>query len=55
VETLAGFLLYRLGHIPQVGESVIFEDRRLTIIEMDQRRIARIRVEPIAAMAEPAT
>jgi putative hemolysin len=52
VETLAGFVLYRLGHIPQVGESVVFEDRRLTVVEMDQRRIARIRVEPVAP--EPA-
>jgi putative hemolysin len=47
VETLAGFLLFRLGHIPQVGESVVYEDRRLTVVEMDQRRIARIRVEPV--------
>jgi CBS domain containing-hemolysin-like protein len=49
VETLAGFVLYRLGHIPAPGESVVFEDRRLTVVEMDARRIARILVEP----AEP--
>ena len=55
VETLAGFLLYRLGHIPQVGESVLFEDRRLTVMEMDARRIAKIRVEPLAPAAEPAS
>lgn len=55
VETLAGFLLYRLGHIPQVGESVVFEDRRLTIAEMDARRIAKIRVEPVTPQAEPAS
>jgi putative hemolysin len=53
VETLAGFVLFRLGHIPQVGESVVFEDRRLTVVEMDQRRIARIRVEPVTP--EPAS
>lgn len=46
VETLAGFVLARLGHIPKAGESVVFEDRRLTVVEMDARRIARIRVEP---------
>jgi putative hemolysin len=46
VETLAGFLMARLGHIPKAGESVVFEDRRLTVVEMDARRIARIRVEP---------
>jgi CBS domain containing-hemolysin-like protein len=47
VETLAGFLLMRLGHIPKEGESIDFEGRRLTVIEMDARRIARIRVEPV--------
>jgi CBS domain containing-hemolysin-like protein len=55
VETLAGFVLYRLGHIPQVGESVVFEDRLLTVVEMDQRRIARIRVEPVTPEPAPAT
>jgi CBS domain containing-hemolysin-like protein len=47
VETLAGFLLMRLGHIPQAGESIVHEDRRLTVIEMDGRRIAKIRVEAV--------
>jgi len=48
VETLAGFLLFRLGHIPQPGESITHEGRRLTVVEMDNRRIAKIRVEPVA-------
>jgi CBS domain containing-hemolysin-like protein len=47
VETLAGFLLMRLGHIPNEGESIDFEGRRLTVVEMDARRIARVRVEPV--------
>ena len=47
VETLAGFVLMRLGHIPKVGESVDYEGRRLTVVEMDNRRIAKIRVEPV--------
>jgi putative hemolysin len=47
VETLAGFLLAQLGHIPQPGESVVFEGRRLTVVEMDAHRIAKIRVETI--------
>ena len=46
VETLAGFLLIRLGHIPNPGESVVFDGRKLTVIEMDHRRIAKVRVEP---------
>ena len=47
VETLAGFLLMRLGHIPQAGESVTFEGRRITVVEMEGRRIGKVRVEPI--------
>ncbi|MGA2850077.1 MAG: hemolysin family protein [Terracidiphilus sp.] len=54
VETLAGFLLMRLGHIPGPGESIVFEGRRLTVAEMDGRRIAKIRVEPIETPKPPA-
>ena len=48
VETLAGFLLAQLGHIPQPNESVVYEQRRYTVAEMSGRRISRVRVEPIA-------
>jgi CBS domain containing-hemolysin-like protein len=54
VETLAGFVLMRLGHIPRAGESVDFEDRRLTVMEMDGRRISKIRVEPLKDAATAA-
>jgi CBS domain containing-hemolysin-like protein len=47
VETLAGFLLAQLGHIPHGGESVDYEGRRLTITEMSGRRIAKVRVEKV--------
>jgi len=53
VETLAGFLLMRLGHIPKSGESITFEGRRLTVVEMEGRRIAKIRVEPVTAQTGP--
>jgi CBS domain containing-hemolysin-like protein len=53
VETLAGFVLARLGHIPQPGESVVFENRRLTVVEMDARRIARIRMETVEPTPGP--
>ena len=47
VETLAGFLLAQLGHIPEAGESVDFEGRRYTIAEMSGHRISRVRIEPV--------
>jgi putative hemolysin len=45
VETLAGFLLHKLGHIPQTGELVDFGGRRFEVVEMDGKRIARVKVE----------
>jgi len=44
-ETLAGFLLFRLAHIPEAGETVEAEGRRFTVLEMEGRRIARVRIE----------
>jgi len=44
-ETLAGFLLSRLGHIPEPGESVEYEERRWTVKQMDRNRIARVEIE----------
>ena len=46
-ETLAGFLLFRLGAIPRSGDQVEFAGRRYTVLEMDRNRIARVRVETI--------
>lgn len=44
-ETLAGFLLLHLGHIPTPGDSVEFALCRFTVLEMDFNRVARVRVE----------
>jgi magnesium and cobalt exporter, CNNM family len=44
-ETLAGFLLFQLGYIPKVGETIEYGGRRFTILEMDHNRIARVGIE----------
>ena len=44
-ETLAGFLLYRLGSIPHPGDSVEHDGRRYTVAQMDRNRIAQVRIE----------
>ncbi|HTW48819.1 MAG TPA: hemolysin family protein [Acidobacteriaceae bacterium] len=55
VETLAGFLLARLGKIPSGGESIDYEGRRLTVLEMTGRRISKVRVQQLQpAPREPA-
>ena len=47
VETLAGFMLAHLGHIPAAGESLEFEGRRYIVAEMTGQRISRVRVEDL--------
>ncbi len=51
-ETLAGYLLYRLGRIPRAGDAVEHAGRRYTVTEMEFNRVARVRIariEPPAA------
>jgi CBS domain containing-hemolysin-like protein len=43
-ETLAGFLMARLGHIPAGGESVIVDGWEFAVVEVDRRRIEQVRV-----------
>jgi len=43
-ETVAGYVMAELGHLPQIGESVDVEGYRLTVAELDGRRVARVRV-----------
>ncbi len=43
-ETVAGYLLSALGHLPQTGESAELNGSRLTVTELDGRRIARVKV-----------
>jgi putative hemolysin len=45
-ETVAGYVLAALGHLPVVGDSVTVEGRELTVLELDGRRIARLSVSP---------
>lgn len=55
--TLAGFVLERLGKIPHGGENFLFEGRRYTVLEMEGRRVAKLRIEkvPVPAAAPKAT
>ncbi len=51
-ETLAGFLLYRLGRIPKPGDFVEHGARRFTVLEMDRKRIAKVKVERVGTSEE---
>jgi CBS domain containing-hemolysin-like protein len=43
-ETLAGFILERLGRLPQPGDAVQYQNARLTVLEMQGPRIRRVEV-----------
>jgi len=46
-ETVAGFVISKLGTLPAVGKSVIAEQCEFEILSMDVRRISRVRVSRI--------
>lgn len=45
IETLAGFMLAQLGHLPKTGEEVAYGGHVFRVLEMNGRRISRIRVQ----------
>jgi putative hemolysin len=47
--TLAGFMLSRLKRIPRGGEWVEENGYKLTIVDMEGRRIVKIKVEKVTA------
>ena len=48
-ETVAGYMLAMLGQLPTGHEAVEVGGHRLTVLAMDGRRIARVRVDPRGA------
>ena len=52
-ETLAGFVMAALGHVPRIGEAVEADGHRLEVIKLDGRRVSRVRVTPIPPGTEP--
>jgi CBS domain containing-hemolysin-like protein len=54
-ETLAGYLLAELGHIPEPGETVTVPGWEFTVMEVDRRRIEQVRVTRTAPLEEERT
>jgi putative hemolysin len=56
--TVGGFVLDRLGFIPRGGESFDYENLRFTVVEMDGKRVARVKIQRVRspeADSKPAT
>ncbi|MCU0262530.1 MAG: hemolysin family protein [Candidatus Nanopelagicales bacterium] len=51
-ETVAGWFVAQLGRLPAVGDELLGAGARFEVIELDGRRISRIRVTPV--VVEPA-
>jgi putative hemolysin len=53
-ETIGGFILNRLGFIPRGGESFEAEGYRFTVMEMDHRRVSRVKIKALHVAPAPA-
>ncbi|MFJ7356723.1 MULTISPECIES: TerC family protein [unclassified Phyllobacterium] len=49
--TLAGYILWNLGHIPAQGEKLKVDDYEYEIVEMDGRNIGKVRISPTETAA----
>jgi putative hemolysin len=50
--TVGGFVLDQLGFIPRGGESFDFGDLRFTVVEMDGRRVARVKIQRMRSVTD---
>ena len=41
-ETMAGFVLSRLGHIPSEGEHVVHDGWRITVVQMQGTKVEKL-------------
>lgn len=48
-ETVAGFVVAELGRLPQVGDLVGHEDMTFEVLELDGRRIAKVKAQIVTA------
>jgi CBS domain containing-hemolysin-like protein len=53
-ETVGGFVLSQLGFIPRGGESFDYDGFRFSVVEMDKRRVARVKIQRLRT-ATPGT
>ncbi|MDD2955145.1 MAG: hemolysin family protein [Oscillospiraceae bacterium] len=52
--SVGGWVLDELKHLPEEGETFRWRDWLVTVLEMDDQRIRKVRVEPAAETAAPA-
>ena len=45
VETVAGFVVDHLGRVPRVGEEIIYQGTKITVVEADRRRVIKVKIK----------
>ena len=53
-ETVAGFILDRLGSVPKGGEVVTLGEYRFTVVDVERNRISKVRLEKAGLGLKPA-
>ncbi len=53
-ETIGGFVLAHLGFVPRGGESFQANGYLFTVMDMERRRVSRVKIKPVPVAAEPA-
>lgn len=48
-DTIAGFILGRLGRLAKLGDTVVADGAKLRVVAMDGRRVSRVWVFPVAS------
>jgi len=51
-ETVAGFIMFRLGRVPMLGDTCAINGHDLTVVAVDGRRVSRVRLGIAAADRE---
>ena len=51
-ESVAGFMLERLGSVPRGGETVALGDYRLTVVDVERNRISKVKIERLPAVVK---
>jgi len=53
-ETVGGFLLSHLGHVPAIGETFDIDGLHVEVLDAERRRVRKVRISPVAEL-EPRT
>jgi magnesium and cobalt transporter len=52
-DTIGGIIVQELGHLPKIGEVIVFDDLRFRVLEADNRQLHWLRLSPAAQSRNP--